>query len=87
MTNVMYKSFGYGVSALTPYPGGSNHGRSCTAASEDELKESPKHVRQKKIDKLIRNFVHCVGHYAFSFPKCTVLPALKKLLKRVCFRE
>jgi hypothetical protein len=43
----------YGVSAraLTPYPGDLNHCRSCTLASEDGLIESPKHVRQKEIDK------------------------------------
>jgi hypothetical protein len=35
------------VRALTPYPGDLNHSRSCTPASEDELKESPEHVRQK----------------------------------------
>jgi hypothetical protein len=41
--------YGYGVSAraLTPYPGDLNHCRSCTPASEDGLKESPNHVRQK----------------------------------------
>jgi hypothetical protein len=41
--------FKYGVSArsLTPYPGDLNHCRSCTSASEDGLKESPKHVRHK----------------------------------------
>jgi hypothetical protein len=33
--------------ALTPYPADLNHCRSCTPASEDGLKESPKHVRQK----------------------------------------
>jgi hypothetical protein len=44
-----FKSAGYGVSsrALTPYPTELNHCRSCTPASEDGLKESPKHVRQK----------------------------------------
>jgi hypothetical protein len=44
-----FKSRGYGVSAraLTPYPGDLNRCRICTPASEDELKESPKHVRQK----------------------------------------
>jgi hypothetical protein len=44
-----FKSPGYGVSAraLTPYPADLNHCRSCTPASEDGLKESPKHVRQK----------------------------------------
>jgi hypothetical protein len=44
-----FKSAGYGVSAweLTPYPGGINHCWICTPASEDGLKESPKHVRQK----------------------------------------
>jgi hypothetical protein len=44
-----FKSPGYGVSAraLTPYPGDLNHCRKCTPASEDGLKESPKHVRQK----------------------------------------
>jgi hypothetical protein len=43
------QSPGYGVRAraLTPYPGDLNHCRSCTPASEDGLKESPKHVRQK----------------------------------------
>jgi hypothetical protein len=43
-----FKSPGYGVSdrALSPYPGDLNHCRSCTPASEDELK-SPKYVRQK----------------------------------------
>jgi hypothetical protein len=33
--------------ALTPYPGDLNRCRSCIAASEDGLKEGPKHVRQK----------------------------------------
>jgi hypothetical protein len=39
----------YGISAraLTPYPADLNHCRSYTPASEDGLKESPKHVRQK----------------------------------------
>jgi hypothetical protein len=39
----------YGVSArvLKPYPGDLNHCRSCIPASEDGLKEIPKHVRQK----------------------------------------
>jgi hypothetical protein len=32
---------------LTPDPGDLNHCRSCTPASEERLKESPKHVRQK----------------------------------------
>jgi hypothetical protein len=31
--------------ALTPYLGDLNHCRNCTLASEDGLKESPKHVR------------------------------------------
>jgi hypothetical protein len=31
--------------ALTPYPGNLNHCRNCTPASEDGLKESPKHVK------------------------------------------
>jgi hypothetical protein len=35
------------VDALTPYPGDLNHCRNGTPASKDELKESPKHVRQK----------------------------------------
>jgi hypothetical protein len=44
-----YMFLGYGVSAraLTEYPGDVNHGGNCTPASEDGLKESPKHVRQK----------------------------------------
>jgi hypothetical protein len=33
--------------ALTPYPRNLNHLRNCTPASEDGLKETPKHVRQK----------------------------------------
>jgi hypothetical protein len=39
--------FGHGVSAwaLTPYPGDLSHCQNCTPASEDGLKESPKHVR------------------------------------------
>jgi hypothetical protein len=43
------KSAGFGVSAraLTPYPADLNRCRSCTPASEDGLKESPKHVRNK----------------------------------------
>jgi hypothetical protein len=38
-----------GVNALVlkPYPGDLKHCRSCTTASEDELKESPKRVSQK----------------------------------------
>jgi hypothetical protein len=39
-----FKSAGYGVSTD---PADLNHCRSCTPASEDRLKESPKHVRQK----------------------------------------
>jgi hypothetical protein len=48
-----FKFSGYGISAqtLTPYPADLNHCRNCTPASEDGLKESPKHVRQKEIDK------------------------------------
>jgi hypothetical protein len=44
-----FKFPGYGVSAraLTPYTVDFNHCRSCTPASENGLKESPKHVRQK----------------------------------------
>jgi hypothetical protein len=44
-----FESTGYGVSAraLTLYPGDLNHCRNCTSASEDELKEYPKYVRQK----------------------------------------
>jgi hypothetical protein len=44
-----FKSPGYGarIRALTPYPGDLNHCRSCISASEDGLKESSKHVRQK----------------------------------------
>jgi hypothetical protein len=44
-----FKSLGYGVGsrALAPYPGDLNHCRNYTPASEDELKENPKHVRQK----------------------------------------
>jgi hypothetical protein len=43
------KSAGYSVSArtLTLYPADLNHCRNCTPASEDGLKESPKHVRRK----------------------------------------
>jgi hypothetical protein len=37
--------------ALTPYTADLNHYRNCTTDSEDGLKESPKHVRQKYIDK------------------------------------
>jgi hypothetical protein len=56
------QSLGYGVSAraLTPYL---NHCRSCTPASEDGLIESPKRVRQKKIDKLK------ILHYVSGVPK------------------
>jgi hypothetical protein len=45
----LFKSPGYGVSAraLTLYPGDLNHCRNRTPSSEDELKERPKHVRQK----------------------------------------
>jgi hypothetical protein len=41
--------FGYDIShrALTPYSGDLNHCRRCVPASEDGLKENPKHVRQK----------------------------------------
>jgi hypothetical protein len=43
-----FQSLGYGVSAaLIPYPRDLNHCRSCTPASEDGLKESPKRVRQE----------------------------------------
>jgi hypothetical protein len=46
-----FKSSGYGVSArvLTPYPGDLNRCRNCTPASEDGIKESPKHVKQKYV--------------------------------------
>jgi hypothetical protein len=39
----------YGDSAqtLTPYPADLNHCQNCTPASEDGLKESPKHATQK----------------------------------------
>jgi hypothetical protein len=45
----IWQWFRYGVSArvLTLYPGDLNHCQICTSASEDGLKESPKHVRQK----------------------------------------
>jgi hypothetical protein len=33
--------------ALTPYSGGMNHCQNCIPASEDGLKESPKHVRER----------------------------------------
>jgi hypothetical protein len=36
-----------GARALTPYPADFNSDRNCTPASEDVVKESPKHVRQK----------------------------------------
>jgi hypothetical protein len=44
-----FKSSGHDVSArtLSPYPGDLNNTRSCTPASEDGLKESTKHIRQK----------------------------------------
>jgi hypothetical protein len=44
-----FKSTGYGVSTrvLTPYLVDLNHCQICTPASEDGLKETPKHVRQK----------------------------------------
>jgi hypothetical protein len=44
-----FKSPGYGVSAreLTPYAGNLNNCQSCTPASEDGLKEIPKHIRKK----------------------------------------
>jgi hypothetical protein len=44
-----YDHYWYGASAraLTPYTENLNHCRICTPASEDGLKESPKHVRQK----------------------------------------
>jgi hypothetical protein len=45
----LFKSPGYGVSAraLTTNPRDLSNCRSCTPVSEDGLKESPKHVRQK----------------------------------------
>jgi hypothetical protein len=44
-----FKSLVYGVSAraLTPYTKDLNHSQSYTPSSEDGIKESPKHVRQK----------------------------------------
>jgi hypothetical protein len=45
-----FKSPRYNFSArvrMDGYPGDLDHCRSCTPAPEDELKESPKHVRQK----------------------------------------
>jgi hypothetical protein len=61
MTNVMHKLFilfnhillpymaeiGESAWVLTPFSRGLNHCRNYTPASEDGLKESPKHVRQK----------------------------------------
>jgi hypothetical protein len=46
-TTVRYSRYDVSTRALTPYPGDLNHCRSCTPASEDGLKESPKRVRQK----------------------------------------
>jgi hypothetical protein len=43
-TTVRYSWYDVSTRALTPYPGDLNHCRSCTPASEDGLKESPKHV-------------------------------------------
>jgi hypothetical protein len=44
-----FMAAGYGVSAraLIPYPGDLNHCRNYTPTSEEGLKESLKHVRQK----------------------------------------
>jgi hypothetical protein len=42
--------------APTPYPADLNHRQNCTPASEDGVKESPKRVRQKKIDNRIKIF-------------------------------
>jgi hypothetical protein len=48
-----FKSRWYDVSSrpLTPDPGDFIHRQICTPASEDELKESSKHVRKKKTGK------------------------------------
>jgi hypothetical protein len=40
--------------ALTPYQDDFNHCRTCTPPFEDGLKESPKPLGQKKIDKRIK---------------------------------
>jgi hypothetical protein len=72
---------GYDVSAraLTSYPGDLNHCRSFfTPASEDGLKESPKHVRQKRLKKKL---VHYVGHYTISFQNARSLQ--HKIKKKV----
>jgi hypothetical protein len=46
----LFESLGYNVSAgaLTPYQGDLNNCRSCTPASEDGLKVSPKHKGRSK---------------------------------------
>jgi hypothetical protein len=40
--------YGFSARALTPYPTDLNHCRNFTLASEDGLKESPKHVSRSK---------------------------------------
>jgi hypothetical protein len=64
-----FKFPGYDVSAraLTRYPGDLNHCRNCTPASEDGLKESPKHVRQKRIDGYIKNLCITLVIIQFHF--------------------
>jgi hypothetical protein len=75
-----FKSPVYGISTrvLTQYPRDLNHCRNCTPASEDGLKESPKHV----IDKLKT----CVLRWSlYNFiPKSKVLYSIKKNKK--CFK-
>jgi hypothetical protein len=46
-------------------PGDLDHCRNCTPASEDGLKESPKHVRQKRIDRQIKNL--CITLFIIQF--------------------
>jgi uncharacterized membrane protein len=50
LAHLQRRGVNVGARARSPYPGDLDHCRSCAPASEDGLKESPKHVRQKKID-------------------------------------
>jgi hypothetical protein len=63
--------------ALTPYAASINHCRRCTPAPEDELKGSPKHTRQKKINKLKTcalswSFYNFIPKYTTTKLKCCV---------------
>jgi hypothetical protein len=83
--------------ALTTYPRDLNH-VGCTPASEDGLKESPKHVRQNLmfVPCIIRgsrnnqqctNLLHCFIHLCWLLPLSAVVCHFRKLLDPSELRE